>query len=263
MLAIAREFGYSETTFVVPPTREEATSRLRSFTPTAEVFGAGHNALGAWWVLAAERRIRPAGSLTIVQQELGARVRPVEIHFHEGAPSAVFMNHEPPTWGRIVEDLRPLARALGLAEEDLGAFDLPVQAVSTGATHVLVPVRNLSVLGRARPDAGRLVAVARPLGGQGCYLFSLEPGSPNVARARAFFPGIAIAEDPATGSAAGPLAAHLVAHGRAAPGDFIVNQGIEMGRPSRIEVRVDGAEVKVGGTCVIVGEGELRVAPLS
>ena len=258
MLAIAREFGYSETTFVVPPTRREATFRLRSFTPTAEVFGAGHNALGAWWMLAAQKKLGLAGPLTEVWQELGARVLPLEIHAVDGRPTRIFMTQQPPTWGTIVSDHDRLAEAIGLDADDLAVDSLPAQVVSTGAAHLLVPVKTSAMLKHVHVDPAQLVAIARPLGCEGCYVFTLESDSPKaVARARAFFPGIGIVEDAATGSAAGPLGAYLVAHGRVASGAFTVRQGVEMGRPSLIEVRADGASIAVGGMCVIVGEGEL------
>lgn len=260
MLAIAREFGYSETTFVFPPRRSEATFRLRSFSPTAEVFGAGHNALGAWWVLAAQKRLRLAASPNVVWQELGERVLPVEIHAVDDAPCRIYMTQDPPTWGMTVTDRDALVQAVGLGADDLSVDVLPAQAVSTGAAHLLVPVRTRGSLSRVRIDPTRLLSVARPLGCEGCYLFSLEGEAPHaVAHARAFFPGIGIVEDPATGSAAGPLGAYLVAHGRVAREGLTVNQGLDMGRPSRIEVRTDGDTIAVGGACVIVGEGEMYI----
>jgi trans-2,3-dihydro-3-hydroxyanthranilate isomerase len=261
MQAIALEFGYSETTFVLPPRHDRATWRLRSFTPSIEVFGAGHNALGAWWALAAHGRVPLSGSRTEAWQELGERVLPVAIESSGGEPTRVWMTQAPPTWGGLMEDRAALAHVIGLDVSELDVPGLEPRAVSTGANHLLVPVKSLAALARVRVENDGLLALARSVGCQGCYPFTLqtrEPGS--AAHARAFFPGVDIEEDPATGSAAGPLGAYLAASGRVAEKTtFVVEQGDEVGRPSRIEVRVSGDTVTVGGQCVIVGEGRLQL----
>lgn len=261
MQAIAREFGHSETTFVVPARRPEAAWRLRCFTPTTEIFGAGHNALGAWWVLATTGRVAlsEAEAVTVVHQELGDAVLPVQIAHRGREVVGVSMVQSEPVFGAVAEDRGELARALGLPAEELGLDDLRPQAVSTGARHLLVPVRSLRAVGAVRVDADRLTRLARPLGCEGAYVFALETlehGS--LAHARSFSPGIGIVEDPATGTAAGPLAALLAAHGRLREGTTaIVEQGDEIERPSRIEVEVTGQRVRVGGPCAIVAEGAL------
>ncbi|MGH9369178.1 MAG: PhzF family phenazine biosynthesis protein, partial [Thermoanaerobaculia bacterium] len=112
MQAIALEFGYSETTFVLPPRRDRATWRLRSFTPSVEVFGAGHNALGAWWVLAARGRVPVSEPRIQVWQELGDRVLPVDIESRGGLPDRVWMTQAPPIWGDAVQDRARLARVI-------------------------------------------------------------------------------------------------------------------------------------------------------
>ncbi|MGH8676365.1 MAG: PhzF family phenazine biosynthesis protein [Burkholderiales bacterium] len=263
MQAIARELGHSETTFVLPPRIAKAEWRLRCFTPTAEVFGAGHNALGAWWVLASKRKIRQrtdAATVTVLQ-ELGEGVLPVEISYARGAVTRVFMTQSAPSFGPTIDDLAGLSEALGLPARDLNVPGLRPQAVSTGATHLLVPVRSLAALGSVRVEADRLLSVVRPVGCQGAYLFTPETREPDsLAHARAFFPGVGIVEDPATGSAAGPLAALLAAHGRLSEGRVaIIEQGDAIGRPSRIEVQVVGDRVRVGGRSVIVAEGVLKL----
>jgi trans-2,3-dihydro-3-hydroxyanthranilate isomerase len=265
--AIAREFNYSETTFILPPRHAKADWRLRSFTPKAEVFGTGHHTLGAWWALAAKEGLVLSDPETTFWQEIGESVLPVVITSAGGAPLRVAMTQNKPHFGDVLTDLAGLARALGLDPSDFGIdfgadFDLErlkPQAVSTGAMHLLTPVRSLSVLKRVRVDAERLIALARPLGCEGCYLFSLETREPDsVAHTRAFFPGIGIAEDPATGSAAGPLGALLASHGLLPEGTWrVIEQGDEIGRPSRIEVRVSGGQVEVAGRSVIVAEGKL------
>ena len=136
---------------------------------------------------------------------------------------------------------------------------LHAQVVSTGVPHLLVPVRDPGALGRARPRE-TLAAYLRSVGAQGCYPFCLDPLDTDApARARFFGPNVGIAEEPASGSAAGPLAAYLVAQGLAnGRRPVVVEQGHNMGRPSRIEVRVIGGGVRVCGTAVVVLEGRLK-----
>src|SRR5262245_17490857 len=147
--------------------------------------------------------------------------------------------------GKKLTERAALAGALGLdaSELDSEVESLGPQAASTGAMHLLVPVRSLAALERVRVDAEKLIALASPLGCHGCYLFSLETREQgSAAHARAFFPGIGISEDPATGSAAGPLAAQLASRGLIPEGAWVViEQGDEMARPSRIEARVRGS----------------------
>lgn len=262
MQEIAREFGHSETTFVLPPRRPEATWRLRCFTPTAEVFGAGHNALGAWWVLGSTGRVPLSSSapLTTVHQELGDSVLPVEISHQGHWIESIAMIQNPPVFGKTLDDLTELSRALGIPRRELEVTGLRPQPVSTGAMHLLVPVAGLAALAGVHVDAERLLRLVRPLGCQGVYLFTLETReASSFAHARAFFPGIGITEDPATGSAAGPLGAFLVAHGLLRPGALaVIEQGDEIERPSRIEVRVAQDRVQVGGASVIVAEGTVQ-----
>lgn len=261
MLAIAREFNYSETTFVVPPRDPRAMRRLRCFSPTSEVFGAGHNALGAWWALVAGGHVPASDGVSRLWQELGDRILPVDVFHENGALVRVAMIQGSPQVRSGEASRDRLASALGL---DSAAFRVPgiePKVVSTGATHWLVPVRTLDDLARVRADADLLTKLAKPLGCEGCYLFCLETRGPGaLAHARGFFPGIGIAEDPATGSAAGPLAYYLASLGRVAQGEWVaIEQGYEIHRPSRIEARIRGDVVEVAGRCAIVAEGSLRL----
>jgi PhzF family phenazine biosynthesis protein len=261
MQAIAREFNLSETTFVLLPRSREATRRLRSFSPTTEVFGAGHNALGAWWAIVARGDVSVPEGETTLWQELGERVLPVQVTYAAGRLRRLSMTQAPPHVGGDPPCLTALARALSLDAEALDVEGLQPQVVSTGARHLLVPARGLADLARVRVNAQDLAALAKPLGCEGCYLFCLETQEPfALAHARAFFPGIGIDEDPATGSAAGPLAHYLVARQRASEHAWLtIEQGDEIRRPSRIEVRVSGDRVEVAGRCAIVAEGTLRL----
>jgi len=267
---VAREFNQSETTFLLRPSRPGATVRLRSFTPAgAEVGGAGHNALGAWIWLEAAGRLSDAGSGPGgreaagpdggLAQELAGRVLPVEVIRPPGKPAEVWLDQAPPQFGATVSDRSGLAAGLGLTETELGG---PAQVVSTGAAHLLVPARDRTAVDRAAPDQARLAAVLRQAGGEGCYLYSLDPVSAEaVAYARFFNPTMGIAEDPATGSAAGPLAARLAAEDRIPrQATVVIEQGHALGRPSLIRVAVSAQRVRVGGSGLVVAEGTLAVA---
>ncbi|MGH2764190.1 MAG: PhzF family phenazine biosynthesis protein [Thermoleophilaceae bacterium] len=264
MRAVAREFNQSETTFVLPPTMPGATWRLRSFTPAgAEVVGPGHNVLGAWWWLATAGRIElDAEGRAALAQQIGDRVLPVEVSGRNGRPEAVVIEQAPPELGRTVTDRDELAGALGFERGGADLLeDMPAQVVSTGAAHLLVPARDRAVVERARPDAPRLAAVLAHVGGQGCYLYCLDPVDPAaVAHARFFNPTVGIWEDPATGSAAGPLVSRLVAQSVVPDGaPVLVEQGHAIGRPSRIQVQVSGERVRISGPSVVVAEGALTL----
>lgn len=262
MRAIAREFNQSETTFLLHPSLPGATWRLRSFTPTgAEVFGAGHNALGAWWWLAESGRIPPGQGIDRIFQEIGGRVLPVGVIREDRRLVAVSMDQLTPRYGETVSDRSELAASLGLAEDDLRT-DHAAQVVSTGAPHLLVPVRDRAAVDRAAPDAPRLAALLRHASGQGCYLYSPDPVDADeaVAYTRFFNPTVGIWEDPATGSAAGPLVARLVALGEVPPDTtVIVEQGYALGRPSKIGVTVSGQRVRISGSAVVVADGQLKL----
>lgn len=260
MRRIAGEFNQTETTFVLRPAANGADWRLRSFTAIGtEVFGVGHNALGAWWWLASSGRLTLDAPTRTFAQEIDGRVLPVEIRSERGRVVSVGMAQTDPVFGAVVGKVSPLASALDLGDAELAVGRLRSQVVSTGVPHLLVPVRDQDALGRARPREA-LAAYLRSVGAQGCYVFCLDPLDPDApVRARFFGPNVGIAEDPATGSAAGPLGAYLVEHRLASERrPIVVEQGRTMGRPSRLEVRVSGGGVRVFGTAVLVLEGRLR-----
>jgi trans-2,3-dihydro-3-hydroxyanthranilate isomerase len=261
MRAIAREFNQSETTFLLRPSLPGATVRLRCFTPAgAEVGGAGHNALGAWLWLESAGRLPPAGADAGLRQEIAGQVLPVEVTREAGQPAVVWMDQSPPEFGPAAGNRTGLAEALGLAGEDLASGE-PAQTVSTGVGHLMVPARDRAAVDRAAPDPARLAAVLREADAEGCYLYSRDPVDPaSAAYARFFNPTVGIAEDPATGTAAGPLAARLAAEGRTAgQAEVVIEQGYALGRPSRIRVSVSGRRIRVGGSGLVVAEGTVLV----
>ncbi|WP_432419787.1 PhzF family phenazine biosynthesis protein [Baekduia alba] len=248
---IARELNQSETTFVLPPRDPSVTLRLRSFTADgSEVTGAGHNALGAWWWLAETGRVEVGG----LRQELGDAVLDLEIS-RAGERLEVAMRQAAPTVGAAAP-VAALAAPLGLAVDQLR--DGGAQVVSTGAAHLLVEARDEQAVDAARPDAPALAAALADAGAQGCYLFARRaPGADAAAYARFFNPTVGLWEDPATGSAAGPLAWWIA--GSAGPARIGIDQGHALGRPSRIAVAVDGDAVTLRGSAVLTGDGNLHI----
>lgn len=273
MQAIAREMNYSESTFVVAATDPDALCRVRIFTPASELPFAGHPTVGTAIALAHEGRVAAAsaGDTTRILLQLGVGTLPVDVRATPGAVPFAWMHQPVPAFEPWRGDVAQLAAALRLAPEDLEVPGLPVERGSAGVPFTFVPVRSLAAMGRAQaaPDLLPLLT-ANDTGG--AYLFSLETQAPDAAaHARLFAPAVGVSEDAATGSAAGPLSAYLVRHGRLQPGgDGVargwIEQGIEMGRPSRLEVAVEGTPeairaVRVGGHAVVVAEGELLLGP--
>jgi PhzF family phenazine biosynthesis protein len=264
MRALAREFNQSETTFILSSSLPGATRRLRSFTPTGEeVFGAGHNALGAWLWLASSGQLGFHGDETVFTQHIGEDVLQVHMSRADSGRVVITMDQSPPLFGAVVTDRAGLAGALGLQEDDLVAGG-HAQVVSTGAGHLLVPIRDRAAVNRAAPDAARLTAALRQVDGEGCYLYTNDTVDRDAtAYARFFNPAMGISEDPATGTAAGPLAALLVADGivGATTGDptVIIEQGHSMGRPSTITVTVSGTRVRVSGSGLVVARGTMTL----
>jgi trans-2,3-dihydro-3-hydroxyanthranilate isomerase len=280
MQQIAREMNLSETVFVLPSEKEGALRRLRIFTPSSELPFAGHPVVGTWFCLAGEGVVPlPEGGNGWVQlkQEVGIGVLPIDIEFKDGEPTRTVMTQGKFEIRSEIEDWQEqseIARALGLAREDLDET-LPIQAVSTGNTMLLVPVRALADLGHCRPNLTMLQEIYdrsdfSEANATGCYAFTRETIEVGDARAHArFFVGQNIGEDPATGSAAGPLGGYLVHHGATGvdPSEgvykFVIEQGDFIKRPSRIGLEVKGAlgkveQVRVGGRSVVVARGVLE-----
>ncbi|NUP00150.1 MAG: PhzF family phenazine biosynthesis protein [Nonomuraea sp.] len=264
MRGIAREFNQVETVFVLAPTVAGADRRLRAFTAVgAEVFGAGHYALGAWWVLAATGALPLKEGTSTLRQEIGGQVLPLALDAGaDGRPTAVRATQEPADFRTVPDDLAELAACLGLTPADLVTAP-PAQVVSTGVAHLMVPVRDRHAVDAVTPDAPRLRRFLERAGGEGCYVFSLDPLAPgSTAYARFFNPTVGIWEDPATGTAAGPLACLLLAHGVVAAGAPVtIEQGHALGRPSLVSVHTDGPAVRIAGECAVSAEGRLHLRP--
>jgi trans-2,3-dihydro-3-hydroxyanthranilate isomerase len=251
MQMLAREIGFSETTFVT----EAGGGRysVRIFTPVEELPFAGHPTLGTAATLADEGRIDPV----VIQTTIAGEV-PVEV---DAAAGSAWMRQLPVTFGPEFLDRDAIARAAGLRSDDL-VPGLPATPATTGLMHLMVPVRDEASLRRASRDGRGCLEVAEGAGSESLYLFAVQ-GDGRVM-ARMFDKGDTIGEDPATGSAAGPLGGYLAKHGLAGmPGRAVVAQGEMVGRPSFLHVDVtpegDGWAIRVGGSVRFVGDGRFTL----
>jgi trans-2,3-dihydro-3-hydroxyanthranilate isomerase len=241
--SLAREMAFSETAFVYPP-QADGHVRIRIFTPSNELPFAGHPTLGSAFVLAAPLQLGE------IRLETGVGTVPVVLE-REGAKIVFgWMTQPVPTW-RPYERADELLGVLGVESE------LPVDWYDLGPSHVYVALGSAEQVAGLRPDFGRLVDFD-----SGVNCFAPLDGR---WKTRMFAPGSGVAEDPATGSAAGPLAVHLLRYGRIASADEIeIEQGAELNRPSRLYARVVGTterieRVDVGGSAVVVARGEFRL----
>jgi trans-2,3-dihydro-3-hydroxyanthranilate isomerase len=243
---LAREVNFSETVFVYPPS-EGGHARIRIFTPGIEVPFAGHPTLGTAFVLGAPMQ------LEVIRLETGRGIVPVRLE-REGARIVFGRMEQPIPLIEPFDAVETLLAGLGVERSEL-----PVELYDNGLRHVYVTLPSEEHVARLRPDLGRLAEFGEELG------VNTIAGSGSRWKTRMFVPSGAITEDPATGSAAGPLALHAARHGRIAFGDEIeITQGVEIGRPSTLYARVDGSaeqveRVEVGGAAVIVARGEFSL----
>jgi trans-2,3-dihydro-3-hydroxyanthranilate isomerase len=244
MQQTARELNLSETVFVLPVSRgADADARIRIFTPFVELPFAGHPVLGSAFVL---------GEGDLVRLQTGAGVVPVALRRENGDVVFGEMEQPVPAVERFDHD-RQLLTALGVERSEL-----PIEAYRNGPVHVYVELSSAREVAALRPD----LRVMRELGEFGVSCFAPDGGG---VKTRMFAPALGVPEDPATGSAAGPLAVHLARHGRVEFGQRIeIHQGEEIGRPSVLFACAEGTtsgvqRVTVGGSAVIVGHGEYRL----
>ena len=246
MQRLARELNLSESVFVLPA-EAGGHARIRIFTPGIELPFAGHPTLGTAFVL--------AQPLQLVEIRLETQMGIVPVALEREGARIVFgrMEQPVPTWEAFAESEALLA-ALGVERSEL-----PVELYDNGARHVYVALSSEEEVAALRPDLGALADLPAVLG-TSCFA-----GLGERWKTRMFAPGGGVPEDPATGSAAGPLAVHLARHGRIGFGDEIeISQGAEIGRPSTLYARADGTgeqieRVEVGGSAVIVARGEFQL----
>ncbi len=269
MQRVAGEFNLSETAFVLPPDDPAHTRRVRIFTPGAELPFAGHPTVGTAVVLASTGEVALDGGEARVVFEEGVGPVPVTIRAEAGRPlfAQLTAARRPERLDVPVPPPDVLAYALSLLPAEVRAEpDGHAPEVWTaGVPFLCVPVRDLEALGRARISVD-WEPVAAEMGLREVFVFTTATGEEADVRARMFAPGLGIAEDPATGAAASAFAGYLGVRTRLRDGTacWVVAQGVEMGRPSRLEVEADkvGGEVvaaRVGGTAVLVSEGTMEV----
>ena len=243
MQALALEVGFSETTFVLPP-EDGGTARVRIFNPEHEMQFAGHPVLGTAWVLAQPLQ------RGVVELETGSGIVPVEVERDESGALVFGRMQQPIPTIEPLADAERLLTVLGLERSEL-----PVELYDNGATQIVVTLPSEDAVAALAPDSAAIASFR--VTGVNCVA-----GDGARWTTRMFWPR---GEDAATGSAAGPIACHLCRHGRVDWGDCVeISQGTEIGRPSTLFARADGAggeivRVFVGGRAVVVARGEFRL----
>jgi trans-2,3-dihydro-3-hydroxyanthranilate isomerase len=245
MQALAKEIGFSETVFVLPA-EAGGTVRVRIFTPASELPFAGHPLLGAAWVLAAPLQ------RAVVELETGSGLVPVTVERDESGALLFGRMLQPVPTVEPYPHEDALLAALGLQ-----ASLLPIERYDNGPLHTFVVLESREAVAALAPD----LAALRELEVNASCLAGDGP----TWKARMFAPALGVPEDPATGSAAGPLVCHLCRHGLVPWGtEIVISQGDEIGRPSTLFARAEGGPdgielVEVGGSAVVVARGEFRV----
>jgi trans-2,3-dihydro-3-hydroxyanthranilate isomerase len=267
MQLMTKEANYSECTFVLPPEAPGTDFRVRIFSRTAEMPFAGHPTIGSAFALAHTGAIKPGTAKTTFG--LGAGPTNLDLEWKDQRLTFAWMTQLTPTFGKAITDHPGLAAALGLDAAALQSKPDTVpagQEVNCGSNFLIVPLATRAAVDAAIIDGAKLDTVLAAAGAQrrSIYAFSAERG-PDDVTAYSRLLGTGPIEDPATGSAAGPAGCFAARYGLVAAdrvGSMVFLQGVKVGRPSRLYVRVSttGSEVtavKVGGSSVVVGEGAM------
>ncbi|MDX1995302.1 MAG: PhzF family phenazine biosynthesis protein [bacterium] len=251
MQKIARELNLSETVFVLPPQDAANHFHLRIFTPGMELPFAGHPTVGTGFVL---HRLGKTAD-TQLRLEEGVGVIEVGIQPQPGGKVLVTMQQPVPQFGTIYEDRATLAAVLSLSPDDL-IDSLPAQVVSSGVPFLFIPVKGLREIGRSRVRLDLWEQHVRDFAAPHLFVFTPEvERSGSTVHSRMFAPAMGIAEDPATGGASGPLGAYLVRYGLARAASegvytIVSEQGLEMGRPSFIQITIQGTPDQITGASI-------------
>jgi trans-2,3-dihydro-3-hydroxyanthranilate isomerase len=264
LIHITREFNFSEVTFCYLPSNPANTRRVRIFTPEKEVPFAGHPTVGTAIALhvLGESGASPGADAKLVLEE-GVGPVPVTVRTGSGAPFAQFAVAKLPEIGPPPPSREVLAELLSIDAADVQAAPMAPQNVSCGLPFLMVPLRSVDAVSRARVRIDTFEATLKGSWAPEIFVFAKSPGGGDAhMHARMFAPGINIAEDPATGSANACLAGYLAARAPRPDGALTgtVDQGVEMGRPSRIEIEADKSAgvitaIRVGGNAVMVSAG--------
>jgi trans-2,3-dihydro-3-hydroxyanthranilate isomerase len=261
MLGITREMNYSETTFAFVSKKVSCAAKVRIFTPAEEIPFAGHPTLGTAFVLKRKKVIDPKAERSRLELGLG----PFEVEFL--AKDLIRMKQKPPEYLAELNNPNPVLKAMGLAEKSLSE-DYPAQFVSTGNSFLIIPLKSLSSVQKAEPNGKEIIKALEGTTSMDVLIFSTETiHNDSEVHARVFAPAFGVLEDPATGSAAGPLGAYLEHHDvipAHTHGDvFTIEQGYEMMRPSKLNVQVakkkQKIDVLVSGRVRATAEGNFYV----
>ena len=264
---IAKEFNFSETTFVLPPENPANDFKLRIFTPNIEIPTAGHPTIGTSFVLLSHEQVIPVNENKLVLEEL---VGDIEVFFTEKDSGFhnITMKQPLPKYGDIYKDIETMAKILGIESEKI-RNDIPMQAISCGNNFLFVPLTDQSAMQHIKINTALLDEHKENLPSTEIYVFTFDTTiEDSTTHGRMFAPLFGIHEDAATGSASGPLGCYLVKHDLHNGNDIICEQGFEMGRPSYIDVNILHSnkvilEVKVGGNSILSSKGELHIGPES
>ncbi len=263
MQLIAKEMNLSEVTFVFPPADHQNDFRVRIFTPARELPMAGHPTVGTAFLLARLGLIGEISKSRVLTFEEGIGPIQVTVESNEdGIPDNVLMRQPIPQFLDIYEDREAIARMLSLRLNDLQP-DAPLQVLSNGLPFLYVALKSLDAMRRLslRLDLWQQLLMDKP--GENVFVTTTQTENPgSTVHSRMFAPALDVAEDPATGSASGPLGVYLLQYGLVDSQEIVSEQGIEMGRPSFINIKVDRqgdkfTGVTVGGACVYMGHGTL------
>ncbi|MFW9984667.1 MAG: PhzF family phenazine biosynthesis protein [Candidatus Odinarchaeota archaeon] len=261
MQGIALEMNFSETTFIEPSKLEDCTAKVRIFTPALEIPFAGHPTLGTAFVLKHKGLLSP--SVTKANLELGIGVIPVEYT----SPAVVRMNQPKPQYLDKFANRAAIAKTVGLPESVI-ATDYPMQYVTTGHPFLIVPITSLDAVQKAEPNASLIMQTLKDQLSAEITLLSTETvNTDSDVHVRMFAPGAGVLEDPATGSAAGPVGAYVEHHNllrRDTKGQpIIIEQGYEMRRPSQLIAQVvwekEPTNVLVSGKVKLIAEGNFYI----
>jgi trans-2,3-dihydro-3-hydroxyanthranilate isomerase len=262
MARITREMNFSECTFLFPPEQPGTDVRVRIFAPDGELPFAGHPVIGSTFALAHEGFVKPARRRLVLGLGLGPT--PVDLEWKGAVLACAWMTQRPPAFGPTLDVRDQMASVLGIEPPAIHG-GLPIQEISCGLPFVFVPLTSRAAVDRCELDPRASEALSRDSGfpRRNIFVFSVEPGDDHATVYSRMLGGGR--EDAATGSASGPLGCYLVRYRlvRASQARRIVSrQGVKMGRPSTIRIRIAGTpdeitDVRVGGSSVLVGDGRI------
>jgi trans-2,3-dihydro-3-hydroxyanthranilate isomerase len=268
MQAIAKEMNFSESTFILPPEQPGTDARMRIFTPAEELPMAGHPTIGSTYALARSGVIGAGRDMFVFG--LGVGPVPVSLSWKNNTLNFAWMTQPNPTFGEPIADPAGAAAVLGLSPAAVAGTGLPVQVVSCGVPFLFIPLTTRQAVDGASLDVDALAAFYETSrkAAHGVFIFSAQPGGDKATvYSRMFAPGLGVLEDPATGSASGPLGCYLLRHKVVRPEQahaMLSLQGVKMGRPSHVHISIGATKteitsVRVGGEAVVAGEGTLYI----